>query len=78
MTRHRVAIEETSPVRSLIQFSPDRTLAIMDNNGDKKLTKEEIKYGLQDYGIELNIRELDEIFLHFGKIVIYLSYSVLN
>ena len=39
----------------------------MDNNGDKKLTKEEIKFGLQDYGIELNIRELDEIFLHFGK-----------
>lgn len=42
------------------------TLAIMDNNGDKRLTKDELKYGLQDYGIELNIREMDEIFNYFG------------
>jgi hypothetical protein len=39
----------------------------MDNSGDKKLSKEELKYGLQDYGVELNIRELDEIFNYFGK-----------
>ena len=24
------------------------------------------RYGLQDYGIELNIREMDEIFNYFG------------
>jgi hypothetical protein len=44
-----------------------RTLAIFDNTGDKKLDKEELKCGLQDYGIQLNIRELDEIFGYFGK-----------
>lgn len=42
------------------------TLAVMDDNGDKRLTKDELKYGLQDYGIELNIREMDEIFNYFG------------
>ena len=45
-----------------------RTLAIMDNSGDKKLSKEELKYGLQDYGVEINIRELDEIFNYFGEL----------
>lgn len=28
-----------------------------------------IRNGLQDYGIELNIRELDEVFSYFGKCV---------
>ncbi len=44
-----------------------RTLAIMDDNGDKRLTKEELKYGLRDYGIDLNMREIDEVFLQFDK-----------
>ena len=44
-----------------------RTLAIMDDNGDKRLTKEEMKTGLADYGIELNIRELDEIYGYFDR-----------
>ena len=39
----------------------------MDNNGDKTLSKEEFKYGLQDYGLELNIREIDEIFRYFDR-----------
>ena len=43
-----------------------RTLMIMDNSGDKKLSKEEFKYGLEDYGVPLNIRELDEVFNYFG------------
>eukprot|EP00605_Chrysophyceae_sp_TOSAG23-4_P001099 GSChrysophyteH1.ASY1.ANO1.1205.1 assembled CDS len=44
-----------------------RTLMIMDDSGDKKLDKNELKYGLRDYGIELNIRELDEIFSYFDR-----------
>ena len=44
-----------------------RTLAIMDDNGNKRLDKEEVKTGLRDYGIELNVRELDELFHYFGK-----------
>jgi len=44
-----------------------RVLAIMDNNGDKRLTKDELKFGLSDYGIELNIRELDDLFFYFDR-----------
>ena len=47
--------------------SLQRTLSIMDNNGDKRLTKEELKYGLADFGIELNIREIDDIFTYFDR-----------
>ena len=39
----------------------------MDNNGDKQLSKEELKYGLANYGIELNLRELDDIFSVFDR-----------
>ena len=45
-----------------------RVLTMMDTSGDKRLDKEELKYGLANYGIELNIRELDDIFNYFGKI----------
>ena len=44
-----------------------RTISIMDDNGDKRLSKEELKTGLQDYGIILNIRELDDIFTAFDR-----------
>jgi hypothetical protein len=44
-----------------------RTLAIFDNSGDKKLSKEEFKAGFQDYGLEMNLREVDELFGYFGK-----------
>jgi Ca2+-binding EF-hand superfamily protein len=40
---------------------------IMDDNGDKRLSKEELRYGLRDYGVELNIRELDEMFNFFDR-----------
>ena len=52
------------------------TLAIMDDNGDKRLTKDELKYGLQDYGIDLNIREMDEIFNYFGTIFYFVFIVV--
>ena len=42
-----------------------RTISIMDDNGDKRLSKEEL--GLQDYGIILNIREVDDIFTAFDR-----------
>eukprot|EP01038_Epipyxis_sp_PR26KG_P009178 gene9178-12377_t len=44
-----------------------RTLAVMDDSGDKKLSKDELKYGLRDYGIDLNLRELDDIFSYFDR-----------
>jgi len=44
-----------------------RTLMIMDDSGDKKLSKDELRYGLRDYGIEMNIRETDEIFAYFDR-----------
>ena len=44
-----------------------KALAIMDQNGDKRLDKKEMKYGLLDYGIELNSRELDDLFAYFDR-----------
>jgi Ca2+-binding EF-hand superfamily protein len=44
-----------------------RTLSIMDDNGDKRLSKDELKFGLRDYGIELNLKELDDIFQYFDR-----------
>ena len=48
-------------------FATYRVLTTMDTSGDKRLDKEELKYGLANYGIELNIRELDDIFNYFGN-----------
>lgn len=42
-------------------------LKIMDDNGDKRLSKDELKYGLRDYGIDLNPAELEQVFLYFGS-----------
>jgi calcyphosin len=39
-----------------------KLLQIMDDNGDKRLTKDELRYGLRDYGIDLNASELDQVF----------------
>ena len=35
---------------------------IMDDNGDKRLTKDELKYGLRDYGLDLSPAEIDQAF----------------
>ena len=42
-----------------------RLLMIMDDNGDKKISKDELKYGLRDYGITLTDTELEYIFICF-------------
>ena len=47
--------------------SLQRLLAIMDDNGDKRLSKDELKYGLRDYGIELSTSELDAVFMYFDR-----------
>ena len=39
-----------------------RLLAIMDDNGDKRLSPEELKFGLRDYGISLSEAELAAVF----------------
>lgn len=41
-----------------------RVLRIMDDNGNKMLDKQELKSGLQTYGINLNAMELDTL-MHF-------------
>jgi len=52
----------SSGIRSL-----QRLLAIMDDNGDKRLSKDEFKYGLRDYGIDLTATELDQLFAYFDR-----------
>jgi Ca2+-binding EF-hand superfamily protein len=47
--------------------SMTRLLSIMDNNGDKTLSKDELKYGLRDYGIDLTMNELEQVLLYFDR-----------
>lgn len=42
-----------------------RTFKIMDDNRDRKLTKEELKNGLEEYGLSLEDEEIEEIFQTF-------------
>lgn len=44
-----------------------KLLAIMDDNGDKRLTKEELRFGLRDYGIDLTPTEMEQVFLYFDR-----------
>ena len=44
-----------------------RVLKIMDDNGDGKLDKSELKWGLKDYGIVLSNAELDHVFSYFDR-----------
>ncbi len=44
-----------------------RLLRIMDDNGDGVLTKQELKFGLEDLGVKLNRVELDEMFEYFDR-----------
>jgi calcyphosin len=44
-----------------------RLLRIMDNNGDKRLNREELTYGLRDYGINVTKTEIEQLFLHFDR-----------
>jgi calcyphosin len=39
-----------------------RTLRILDTNGDKRLSKDELKLGLRKVGVEINFHELDQLF----------------
>jgi Ca2+-binding EF-hand superfamily protein len=44
-----------------------RVLKIMDDNGDGKLDRSELKWGLKDYGIVLSATELEAVFSHFDR-----------
>jgi Ca2+-binding EF-hand superfamily protein len=44
-----------------------RVLKIMDDSGDKKLSRDELKYGLRDYGIDLNNKQLSAVVAYFDK-----------
>ena len=42
-----------------------RIMKIMDDSGDRKLSREELKYGLADYGMPMSAAELDDLFHAF-------------
>ena len=44
-----------------------RLLSTMDDNGDKKLSKEELRYGLRNYGIDLTPIELEQVVIYFDR-----------
>ena len=57
--------EVTEKIRSQLIARGGRTLGmlrrqfkIMDDNGDKRLDKDELYYGLQDFGLELTKNEV--------------------
>jgi hypothetical protein len=50
---------------ALPRVCESRTLALFDQNGDKKISKLELKYGLEDYGLSLNLREVDDLMAYF-------------
>lgn len=52
----------TTGIRTLAKL-----LKIMDDNGDHKLSRDEFKFGLRDYGIDLTPMELEDIFLFFDR-----------
>lgn len=47
--------------------SISKLLSIMDDNGDKRLSKEELRYGLRDYGVDLTPTEMEQVFLFFDR-----------
>ena len=44
-----------------------RVLKIMDDSGDKQLTKDELYYGLRDYGVDLTPREMKVVMTYFDR-----------
>ena len=48
-------------------FLTVRTFKTYDDNGDKRLSKEELISGLRDYGVNMNKSETDELFQYFDK-----------
>lgn len=44
-----------------------RVMTMMDDDGSKTLTKDELKFGLADWGLQLNIAEVDAIFGFFDR-----------
>lgn len=44
-----------------------RVLKIMDDSGDKRLSREELRYGLRDYGIDLSAPQVDRIMAAFDR-----------
>lgn len=51
--------------KGILGFS--RVFRFLDDNADRKLSKEEIKYGLHEYGIELSEDDIESIFESFDR-----------
>jgi len=39
----------------------------MDDNGDKRLSKEELRYGLRNFGVDLSPIELEQVVIYFDR-----------
>jgi hypothetical protein len=48
-------------------MGPGAVLPHLFSPGDRKLDREELKYGLRDYGVALSDRELDTVLGAFDK-----------
>ena len=57
--RVRQKIAERGGLNGIRSIS--RVMRIMDNNGNKQLDREELKYGFRDFGVKLTERDLDTV-----------------
>lgn len=61
--RHRIAERGgLNGIRSL-----GRIMRIMDDNGNGKLNRDELKYGLRDFGVDLSDKDLDTVIRTFDR-----------
>ena len=44
-----------------------RVLKIMDDSGDRRLSRSELKYGLRDFGIDLSASQMDRVMSYFDR-----------
>jgi hypothetical protein len=44
-----------------------RVLRLMDDSGDKRLSRSELKYGLRDFGIDLSQQQTDRLMAYFDR-----------
>ena len=63
--RMRHAIAERGGLNGIRSLS--RVMKVMDRDGSKRLDREEIKYGLRNFGVEVSDRDIDTIMNTFDR-----------
>lgn len=65
MERVRAKIAERGGLNGIRSLG--RIMRIMDDNGNGKLNRDELKYGLRDFGVDLSDKDLDTVIKTFDR-----------